>query len=334
MKGVILAAGYGSRLLPYSSFRPKHLLPVAGKPILHHSLEYMRDVLDIHDVIIVTGYQRHAIMNYFKNGEDLGMNISYVVQHTDQAHGLAAAVSLVEDKISSDFVLLLGDNLFSADLKKVVDLHFSSAVSATLHVEQNPHPQRYGVVELNDNDVISVEEKPKEPKSNYVITGFYVFSPVIFSMIRGLKPSARGEYELTDAIQKLINNGYRVKAAFIEGWRQDIGYPEDLLEVNKYYLNEKTHSVNGNIKDSVIIPPVYISEDSEIIDSKIGPYVMVERGVKIEKSEIESSVILENSTISRSVITESVIGTNSVVKGLKAHSLKVGDYSVIANGTV
>ena len=187
MKGLVLAAGFGSRLLPFTSFRPKHLLPVAGKPILHRSLEYLRDILKIDDVIIVVGHQRQFIMDYFKNGQELGMNISYVIQHTDQVHGLAAAVNLAQDQISKDFVLLLGDNLFSADLSKCLDLHFSSNSAATIHIEENENPQRYGVIELDGDRVISLEEKPQNPKSNYVITGFYVFSPIIFKMISGLK---------------------------------------------------------------------------------------------------------------------------------------------------
>ncbi|UJG44335.1 MAG: NTP transferase domain-containing protein [Candidatus Heimdallarchaeum endolithica] len=335
MKGVVLAAGHGSRLLPFTSFRPKHLLPVAGKPILHRSIEYMRDMLDIDDIIIVVGYQRNAIIDYFKNGEDLGINISYVIQHTNQAHGLAAAVNLIEDKISNDFVVLLGDNLFSANLKKVIDLHTSSNAAATLHIEEHENPQRFGVVEIDENDnVISLEEKPKNPKSNYVISGFYVFSPIIFQMISGLQPSARGEYELTDAIQRLVDNNYKVKVSKINGWRLDIGYPEDLLAVNKHYLNEKTHKILGNIKNSNIVPPVYIAEDCEINSSTIGPYVMIEKGVKVENSEIKNSVILENSKLERVFISDSVVGTNSEVIGLKAHSLKVGDYSFIRNGVI
>ncbi|MHA1440634.1 MAG: sugar phosphate nucleotidyltransferase [Candidatus Heimdallarchaeota archaeon] len=331
MKGVVLAAGFGSRLLPFTSYRPKHLLPVAGKPILHRSIEYMRDVLDITEVIIVVGYQRQYIMDYFKNGSNFGMDISYVIQHTDQAQGLAAAVNLVQDKISSDFALLLGDNLFSADLSKCIDFHNSSKASATIHIEKNPNPQRYGVVELDGDTVISLEEKPKNPKSNYVITGFYVFSPTIFQMTSNLRPSARGEFELTDAIQRLVSKNYLVKATMIDGWRLDIGYPEDLLAINRKYLNDDTHEINGNIKDSSIKGPVYISPDCEIINSIIGPYTMIEKGVTIKNSEIHDSIILENSKIDRSKMSNSLIGTNSIVYGIKSNSLKVGDYSVIKN---
>ncbi len=332
MKGVILAAGHGSRLLPFTSYRPKHLLPVAGKPILHRSMEYLRDILKIDDVVIVVGHQRNIIMDYFKDGEELGMNISYVVQHMSQAHGLAAAVNLVEHDVSNDFVLLLGDNLFQADLSKCVDLHFSNNASATIHIEENEFPQRYGVVELDDDDnVVSLEEKPVNPKSNFVITGFYVFSPAIFKMIKGLKPSTRGEYELTDAIQRLVVNGYSVKAARIDGWRLDIGYPEDLISVNRLYLNDTTHRILGDVKDSTIIPPVYISKNCKITSSTIGPYVMIENGVTINSCEIRDTVILENSEIDHTLMANSIVGTQSKVIGIKSNSLKVGDYSIITN---
>jgi len=331
LKAVVLAAGHGSRLLPFTSFRPKHLLPVAGKPILHRSMEYLRDVLDINEVVIVVGHQRKYIMDYFRNGQDFGMDISYVIQHTSQNHGLAAAVSLTQDRISSDFVLLLGDNLFSADLSKCIDLHLSSNASATIHIEENENPQRYGVVEVDGDRVISLEEKPQNPKSNLVITGFYVFSPVIFKMIAGLEPSARGEYEITDAIQRLVTNDYLVKAAKIEGWRLDIGYPEDLLSINKKYLNDDTHQILGEVTNSTIIPPVYISKNCKINSSTVGPYVMIENGVTIESSEVRDSIILEHSTIDHALIANSVIGTRSKVIGIKSSSLKVGDYSIITN---
>jgi len=333
MKGVILAAGHGKRLLPLTSFRPKHMLPVAGKPILHHSLEYLRDVLKITDVIMVVGYQRESIMDYFKNGEELGIKISYIIQDSTQTKGLAAAVNLVKDYITEDFVVLLGDNLFSTDLKKVIDLHLETKASATLHLEENENPQRYGVVELDGDKVISLEEKPKNPKSNYVITGFYVFSPVIFNMFANLKPSFRGEYELTDAIQTLVNHGYSVRASLISGWRLDIGFPEDLLEVNKHYLNKDTNAVLGELENTEIIPPVYVAKGTKIADSTIGPYAMIEADVEVYNSEIKNSVILEKCVLKDSQLSDSVIGTNSKIQGMKGHSLKVGDYSDILLST-
>jgi len=334
MKGVILAAGHGTRLLPFTSYRPKHMLPVAGKPILHRSIEYMRDVLDINEIILVVGYQRNSIIEYFKDGRDFGVEINYVIQHTHQLKGLAAAINLVEERISSDFIVQLGDNLFSADLKKVIQHHFDNNCSATLHVEEHENPERYGVVELDtQGNVISLEEKPRIPKSNYVITGFYVLSPVIFKTIKGLKPSKRGEYELTDALQRLVTDNFRVQAVKIEGWRLDIGYPEDLVSVNKIFLNDKTHNVLGKVEKSHIIPPVYISESSIIKNSTIGPYSMIEKNVEIINSEVSNTIILEKSKINKCIIRDSVIGTKSVITGLNGHSLKVGDYSKISNGS-
>jgi len=270
-------------------------------------------------------------MDYFKDGTDIGMNISYVVQDTSINPGIASALSLVEKVISSDFILLLGDNLFQTDLSKCIDLHFASKADATIHIEEHDHPQRFGVVELDGDDVISLEEKPKDPKSNLVITGFYVFSPSIFKMLSGLHLSNRGEFELTDAIQRLVSEKHIVKASRITGWRLDVGYPEDLLEINKKYLNEKTHSVLCEVTDSTIIPPVYISKSCKITSSTIGPYVMIENGVEVKNSEIRDSVILENSSIDHSHISNSVIGTKSQVSGIRSTSLKVGDYSTITN---
>lgn len=331
MKAVVLAAGHGNRLLPFTSYRPKHLLPVAGKPILHHTMEYLRDIMKIDEVIIVVGHQKQIIMDYFRNGQDLNMKISYVIQHMDKQKGLAAALALVEEKITEDFVLILGDNLFSTDLSICVDIHNSSNAAATIHIEENEEPQRYGVVEVDGDTVVSLEEKPQNPKSNYVITGVYVFSPVIFNMIKGLKPSKRGEYELTDAIQGLIDKGYLVKASKIKGWRQDIGFPKDLLTVNKKYLTEKTHQVLGEVINSLIIPPVYIADNCVIKSSTIGPYVMIEKGVTIDNSEIENSLILENTEVVRVKISNSLIGTKCKVSGITSKSIMVGDYSVITN---
>lgn len=297
-------------------------------------MEYLRDVLKIDDVIIVIGHQRQYIIDYFKNGKDLGMTTQYVIQHTDQAHGLAAAINLVQDKISSDFVLLLDANLFSADLSKCINLHDNSKAEATIHIEENSNPQRYGIVKVDGNRVISLEEKPQFPKSNLVITGFYIFSPIIFQMTKNLLPSARGEYELTDAIQRLVSEGYLVNATKIDGWRLDIGYPEDLLAINRKFLNDGTHETNGNIVNSSIIPPMYISHECEINSSTIGPYAMIEKGVKIESCEISDSIILENSILDHTSVTNSVIGTISQVIGLKSNGIKVGDYTIIKNNYI
>ena len=330
MKAVVLAAGHGTRLMPFTSHRPKAMLPVAGKPVLQRGLEYMRDVLGIDEVIVITGHLRNIIHTYFKGGETLGMKLRYVVQHSEQMKGLAAALSLVEGYISEDFVVYLGDNLFSADLSKVVEVHNQNGNAATLHVEEHENPSRFGVVVCNgEGRVTTLVEKPENPPSNTVITGFYVFSPVIFDMISELKPSARGEYELTDAIQKLVDKGFFVQAVKMDGWRHDIGFPYDLLRVNQTYLDAFGSSILGEIDGTEVIDPVFVAPGARIIGSQIGPYAMIERGVTIKNSTIKNSVILEHADITDSRIHSSVIGSKCKIVGATGYKFLIGDQSQV-----
>ena len=330
MKAVILAAGYGSRLQPFTSFRPKHMLPVAGKYVLERGINYIRDVLEIDDIILVVGYLRNAIMEYFGSGSKCGVNLKYVIQHSTDKRGLAAALALVEDHIHSDFVLYLADNLFEANLKLVVENHFENSNHATLHVEKNSNPSRFGVVVIDDNyKVIRVVEKPRNPPSNLVISGFYVFSPLIFKYIKQVTPSSRGEYELTDAIQLMINDNARIYASMIEGWRQDIGRPEDLLEANQKYLSSGHGKNLGKIIDSQIVEPVYIHPNAKVVNSKIGPYVMLESSVEVINSEIKKAVILEKTKIVNSQLKEAIIGAQSKIEELNAKNIIAGDFTRI-----
>lgn len=330
MKAVILAAGYGSRLQPFTSHRPKHMLPVGGKPILQHGIEYIRDVLKIKDLIIVVGYQKEVIMEYFGNGKTFDININYVVQHLNGKRGLGAALQLVEPHISSDFCLYLADNLFGANLKQVVDVHMTNTSVVTLHIEEHENPSRFGVVVTdNDGKVIHVVEKPKDPPSNQVITGFYVFSPMIFHYLNRLSPSARGEYELTDAIQLVIEAGLEVRASIISGWRQDIGYASDILVSNEHLMEDIGTTINSETNNCEIIEPVFIGENCDLRDSIIGPYATIGKGSTIINSKLSHSVVLENSIIDQCALQSSVIGSKCKLTGLKQFEAKVGDYSQI-----
>ncbi len=330
MKAVVLAAGHGKRMMPFTSHRPKSMLPVAGKPVLQRGLEYMRDMLGIDEVIIITGHLRYAIHDYFKGGEKLGMKLKYVVQHAEQTKGLAAALGLVEGMISEDFVVYLGDNLFSADLSKVLDCHMKNGNAATLHVEEHDDPSRFGVVVTNGAGRISeLVEKPKNPPSNTVITGFYVLSPVVFDVISGLKPSARGEYELTDALQKLVDKGFTVEAVKMDGWRHDIGLPYDLLRVNQTYLDAFGSSIEGTLHNTEVIDPVYVAPGTVIRDSEIGPYAMIEGKVVIEDAAIKNSVVLEGTQIKNSRVHSSVIGSKCKINGARGYKFLIGDMSEV-----
>ncbi len=335
MKCVILAAGFGSRLQPFTSHRPKQMLPVGGKPILLHGLEYIRDKLEITDIIIVVGHQRQNIMDYFGDGQEFGVKITYVVQHLNSKRGLAAALQLVEEHINSDFCLYLADNLFGADLRKVLDEHREYRPSVTLHVEEHENPSRFGVVITDDkNNITGVVEKPKNPPSNLVITGFYVFSPVIFQAMGKLKPSARGEYELTDAIQILINEGQKVRASTISGWRQDFGYADDILSSNKHLMSDWGTTINSELENCQIVEPVYIGKNCTVKNSIIGPYATLGDNCILEDSIISETVVLDESNIVNCKISNSVIGSKCSLEGLVNYNLRVGDYSQIklANG--
>jgi glucose-1-phosphate thymidylyltransferase len=334
MKCVILAAGYGSRLQPFTSHRPKQMLPVGGKPILQHGLEYIRDILNITEIIMVVGYRRDYIMEYFGDGSAFGLKIVYAIQHLNSKRGLGAALQLVEEFISGDFCLYLADNLFGANLKQVVDYHLKNSPSVTLHVEQHENPSRFGVVVADDNNnVIRVVEKPKDPPSNLVITGFYVFSPIIFHHLAKLKPSARGEYELTDAIQSIIESNCEVKISTISGWRQDFGYAEDILESNRFLMKDLGTTIKSDVGNCEIVEPVYIGENCKLENSKIGPFATIGDNTSIIDTYIRESVVLEDSEIINCSINNSVIGSKCKLEGLREHSFKVGDYSqILING--
>ena len=329
MKAVILAAGYGNRLQPFTSFRPKHMLPVAGKYVLERGIEYLRDVLGIREFVIVVGYLRQGIIDYFGTGKKHDVNIKYVIQHTTDNRGVAAALALVEDCIRGDFILYLADNLFQADLAHIVKQHFEEGNHATIHIEKHLDPSRFGVVVMDDDgNILKVLEKPKNPPSNFVISGFYVLSPIIFKYIRQISPSKRGEYEISDAIQALITDGGQVRAALIDGWRQDVGYPSDLLEANKKFLDSGYGEIVGTIENSTIVPPVYIGKNARILNSRIGPYAMIERDVFVSDSRIAHSVILEETKIMQSVLLDSVIGAKAELSNVKGKGIIFRDYSV------
>ncbi|MCG3218291.1 MAG: NTP transferase domain-containing protein [Candidatus Heimdallarchaeota archaeon] len=330
MKCVVLAAGFGSRMQPFSSFRPKFMLPVAGKPIIQYGIEQIRDQLGITEFIFVVGYLRNSVIEYFNSGSDFGINIKYVIQHSHNKRGLAAAIKLVEEHVSSDFIVHLADNLFDTDFTDLVETHFKSQAEVSLLTEIHPNPSRYGVVVSDENGTVSqVIEKPDVPPSNQVITGFYVFSSSIFHAIDHISVSQRGEYDITSAIQHIVDNIGLVKSSFLTGWRQDIGYPRDLLTVNNRFLESQNNDPNTLLSFDTcrIIPPVYISPNCKLKNSTIGPYVMLENGVTIEDSKIYNSIVLEASTIVESTVTDSVIGAKSHLKNVEPSSMLIGDFT-------
>ena len=267
MKAVILAAGEGTRLQPITSTRPKHLINVGGKPILEHCLNAVK-TSGIDEALIVIHYMGDTIRQYFGDGKKFGLKIEYVEQKT--MLGTGNAVSLVEPHVKDDFLMVYGDLLFSAEVvKNVIDLHEKEKPAATMAVVPVENPEDYGIVELeNEKHVKRIVEKPnrKEAPSNLANAGIYVFSTEIFDKIRETSASARGEWEITDAVSQLLQEKKTVLAVKISqsDW-VDIGRPWDLLEANRWALERMDHKVYGLVENGAhLVGPVTVAETARI----------------------------------------------------------------------
>jgi glucose-1-phosphate thymidylyltransferase long form len=226
MQAVVLAAGEGTRLRPLTEDKPKGMVEVAGKPILTHCFEQLVE-LGADELYVVVGYRKEAIIEHYGDAFD-GVPITYA--HQREQKGLAHALLTVEDHIDDDFMLMLGDNIFRANLQDVINRQREERADAAFLVEEVPWDEasRYGVCDTNKyGEIVEVVEKPEEPPSNLVMTGFYTFTPAIFHAAHLVQPSARGEYEISEAIDLLLHSGRTIDAIRMDGWRIDVGYPED-----------------------------------------------------------------------------------------------------------
>ena len=318
MKGVILHGGHGTRLRPLTHTGPKQLIPVANKPISQYVLEDMRNA-GIRDIaIIIGGVMPEKVRDYYGDGSKFGVKITYVDQ--EKPAGIAHAVGLTENFVEDNpFVVYLGDNLLKGGISKIAREFQQKKFDAMVLLCKVEHPQQFGVAEFDKKGkLVKLVEKPKEPPSNYALTGIYFFSPIIFKMIKKLKPSWRGELEITEAIQLLLEEGYNVGYRIVEGWWKDTGTIEDILEANILVLDEMEPK-----KETTIEKEVYI-----------GPYTSIGNNTHIKKGEIENSIIMENCVIEiNTKIIDSIIGANSEIttnqKGPKGHKLIVGENSKI-----
>jgi glucose-1-phosphate thymidylyltransferase long form len=232
MQAVVLAAGEGTRLRPLTEDKPKALVEVDGRPILSHCFDRVVE-LGAEELLVVVGYKKEKIIDFYGD-EYEGTPITYT--HQREPKGLAHAVLTVEDHVDDDFMLILGDNIFEANLDDVVRRQREDRADAAFLVEEVPYEDasRYGVCDTNDyGEITEVVEKPDEPPTNLVMTGFYTFTPAIFHACHLVQPSDRGEYEITDAINLLLQSGRTIDAIRLDGWRMDIGYPEDREEAER-----------------------------------------------------------------------------------------------------
>ncbi len=354
MKAIILCAGKGTRLRPLTFTSAKQLIPVANKPVILYSIEKIHRAGIREIAMIVNPDNIKDFKDVLGNGENFGVNLSYVIQK--EPKGLAHAVSLAESFINGDdFLMYLGDNLIQEDLSKFVESFQKSKSDASILLTPVQDPTRFGIAMMEGENVKKVVEKPKDPPSNLAIIGVYIFSSKIFEGVKNIKPSWRGELEITDAIQYLIDNGGKVQGHIVYGWWKDTGRPADLLEANRRVLSQiKTSQIltslnDGNYKiegpviiekgvtlsNTLVRGPVIIAKGSSIVNSYIGPYTSIGPNVTIENSEVENSIFMENSII-RDVdvrIDASIVGKNAIISSIKikpkVHNLVVGDYSSI-----
>jgi len=232
MKAVVLAAGEGTRLRPLTEDKPKALVEVDGRPILGHCFDRLIE-LDAEELLVVVGYQKQKIIEFYGDTYE-GVPITYC--HQREPLGIAHALLTAEEHIDDDFMMMLGDNVFEANLADVVNRQQEDRADAAFLVEEVPWEEasRYGVCDTNDyGEIVDVVEKPDDPPSNLVMTGFYTFTPAIFHACHLVQPSDRGEYEVSDAIDLLIKSGRTIDAIRMEGWRIDVGYPEDRDEAER-----------------------------------------------------------------------------------------------------
>jgi glucose-1-phosphate thymidylyltransferase len=246
MKGIVLAGGTGSRLYPLTKITNKHLLPVGGYPMIFHAIAKLKEA-DILDILVVTGREHMGdVVNLLGSGREFGVSFTYKVQ--DEAGGIAQALGLAEQFAEGDrMVVILGDNVFADSIVPYVERFRRQERGARILIREVPDPERFGVPELRDGKIVSIEEKPLKPKSRYAVTGIYMYDGKVFDIIRRLKPSARGELEITDVNNAYIEAG-EMAYDILEGWWTDAGTHESLARANELARNVRLDETFGKIR--------------------------------------------------------------------------------------
>ena len=351
MKGLILSGGKGSRLRPFTYTGAKQLMPIANKPVLFYAVESLAEA-GIHDVGIVVGDTREQVMEAVGDGSRFGLEVTYIDQPAPL--GIAHAVKISEDFLDGEpFVLYLGDNFLRGGIGSFVQEFRRSSPQCLVMLRQVPNPQDFGVARIVDGRMLGVVEKPKDPPSDLAVIGIYMFDRRVFEAVHSIKPSARGELEITDTIQYLIDNGCDVRHRVVcEEWI-DTGKMEDILEANRLILETLQPRQEGSVDEdsrlqgtvvlekgcrivnSVICGPSIIGEDTEIVDSFVGSFTSIYHHSTVRNSEVANCIILENTVIENvgQRIEDSLIGRNVTVNGRnrlpRSYRLVLGDFSQV-----
>jgi glucose-1-phosphate thymidylyltransferase len=351
LKGLILSGGKGTRLRPLTYTRTKQLMPIANKPILFYGIEALAGA-GIRDIGIIVGETKDEVMEAVGDGSRWGIKVTYIEQQ--QPLGLAHALFTARDFLKdAPFVMYLGDNLLKNGISSLIDDFRRSAPNSQILLASVPNPEHFGVAELDNNRVVRLEEKPVKPRSKWALVGVYMFDHHIFEAEAVLQPSKRGELEITDAIQYLIDSGYRVESHIVDGWWKDTGKLEDMLEANRLILETLPHNIEGDVESSsridgrvgigkgakisgsTIRGPAIIGENTIIENAFIGPFTSIQDGCEIRNSEIQHSIMLRGSRLLdlKRRVEDSLIGMNVQIarsdRPPAAYRFMIGDNSKI-----
>ncbi|HID40496.1 MAG TPA: glucose-1-phosphate thymidylyltransferase [Calditrichaeota bacterium] len=351
MKALITSGGRGTRLRPLTHTQNKHLIPIANKPILHYAIDYCVEA-GIKEIGIVYAADSTAVPDAIGDGSQWGINITYIPQEAPL--GLAHVVKIAQDFIQNEpFVFYLGDNMVVGGLKRFIEAFEKNKANCHLTLARVKDPERFGVPEIKEGKIVRIEEKPAQPKSHFAVSGIYIYDKTIFEAVNNIKPSVRGELEISDAHQYLLDHGYTISYSEITGWWKDTGKPYDLLEANRLILDNMEADIKGEVDsaslvsgkakieagvkiiNSTIRGPVIIGKNTLIENSYIGPFTAIARDCQVKNSEVEFSIILEECKIIDVDIRieHSLLGSDVEIvkaKGKPAtHRFLIGDQSRI-----
>jgi glucose-1-phosphate thymidylyltransferase len=348
MRALVLSGGEGSRLRPLTHTSAKQLIPVAGTPILFRALAAIADA-GITEVGIVTGTTGDEVRAAVGDGGRWGVRVTYIPQEAPLglAHAVLTAADFVRGK---PFLMYLGDNVLVEGVTRFVREFEDARPDAQILLTRVDEPEHFGVAVLEGERVIRLVEKPRDPISDIALVGVYLFDDSILEACATLSPSWRGELEITEAIQWLIDEGRTVRASMVDGWWKDTGRPEDLLEANRVLLAAETGRIDGDVDEGtrsdgtiVVMPgarisasrltgPVYVGPDSVVERSALGPDVSLEPGCVVRDSVVRDSILMAGVTVEGvDALTGSILGRGAHVRhgGGGGHRLVVGDQSVV-----
>jgi len=337
MKGIILHGGHGTRLRPLTHTGPKQLLPIANKPMSQYCIESISEAGITDIAIIIGGLGANKVSEYYNNGENFGVNITYIEQ--DYPKGIAHAVSLCKDFVGDEkFVVFLGDNIIQKSISQFATNFERSNYDALILLCEVDNPSRFGIADVKDGKIIKIMEKPKNPPTNLAVTGIYFLTPKIFDIINRQKPSARNELEITDSLDLLLKENHNISYSMITNYWKDTGTPEDILHANMQVLAEKKPYFYGKKDDGVSIEGSLMLGEGSLIktgsrikgpaiigkncliesNTVIGPNTSVGDNSILSNCDVENSIIMANCKIEGNFkIRQSIISSNSQIHNNK-----------------